>query len=156
MYAIYTEYDVASKKMLEKCKTVDEAINFYQDNYEGTLGYGYLMVVDRTGDSATITWDWEQNLMRVTRKNGSFQVIGIGSKYIYPRLNSDNYEVSVDYFRGLLKNTSIDITAYSNIYDLQKCVIYVYCQHNFDQVVQYDFKQELGKGKHSFFLKDIF
>ncbi len=156
MIAIYTQYDVASKKMLETCTTVEEAVGFYQRNYEGTLGYGYLMVADKTGASATITWDWDQNQMRVTRKNGSFQVIGVGSKYIYPRLNGSNFEVSVDYFKDLLKNTSRDDTAYSNIYDLQQGVIYVYCQHNFDNVLQFNLTQELDKGKHAFFLKDLF
>lgn len=156
MYAIYTQYDVASKKMLETCATLDEAINFYQKNYEGTLGYGYLMVADKTGASATITWDWEKSELRVTRKSGSFQVIGVGSQYIYPRLNGGNYEVSIDYFRELLKNTSRDDTAYSNIYDLQQGVIYVYCKHNFDKMVRFDLGQELAKGEHSFFLKDIF
>jgi hypothetical protein len=156
MIAVYTQYDVASKKMLETCATVEEAIGFYQMNYEGTLGYGYLMVADKTGASATVTWDWDQNQIRVTRKSASFQVIGVGSKYIYPRINTGNDEVSVDYFRDLLKNTSRDDTAYSNIYNLKQGLIYVYNQHNFDKVVQFDLMQELAKGEHSFFLKDLF
>ncbi len=156
MWKIYTQYDVASKKMLETCATVEEAISFYQRYYEGTFGYGYAMVADKTGVSATLTWDWEQNQMRVTRKNGSFQVTGIGSKYIYPLFNAGKYEVSVDFFRETLKKTSIDMTAYSNIYDLQQGIIYLYNQGDFDHVVQLDIKQELAKGSYSIYLKDLF
>ncbi len=156
LLAIYTQYDLSSKKMLETCATVEEAASFYEQYYEGTLGYGYLMVADKTGASATITWDWDKNEMRVARKSGSFQVVGIGSKYIYPRLNEGNHEVSADYFKELLKETSIDITAYSNVYDLQQGIIYVYSQGDFDAVKVFDLKQELSKGSHAFYLKDLF
>ena len=156
MYAIYMQYDLSSKKMLETCATVEEAIIFYQQHYEATLGYRYVMVADKTGASATITWDWDQNQMCVTRKSGSFQVTGSGSRYIFTRLNEESEEVSVELFKELLKSTSVDITAYSNIYDLQQGIIYVYHQGEFESVVQFDLKQELAKGSHSFYLKDLF
>lgn len=156
MMKIYTQYDSTSKKMLETCATVEEAILFYQQYYEPVFGYAHIMIVDKTGASADITWDWAKNTMSVTHKSGSFQVIGLGRDYIYPRLDADDYEVSVDSFRELLKNTSIDITAYSNIYDLNQGVVYVYNQHDFENVVQFNLKEELDKGSHSFYLKDLF
>ncbi len=153
---LYTKYDTTSKKMLESCATVEEAVLFYQKYYEAIFGYAYMMVVDKTGASATFTWDWDQNKMLIERKSGSFQVMGIGRDYIYPRLKADNYVVSVDSFRELLKNTSLDFTAYSNICDLKKGEVYVYNHHDFDNVMQFNLEEELAKGSHSFYLKDLF
>lgn len=153
---LYTKYDTTSKKMLDTCATVEEAVLFYQKYYEGIFGYAYTMVADKTGASAIFTWDWDQNKMLIERKTGSFQVMGIGKDYIYPRLNADNYEVSVDNFRELLKNTSRDDTAYSNICDLKNGEVYVYNQHDFDFVQQFNLEEELKKGSHSFYLKDLF
>jgi len=82
MWQICTRYDITSKQMLESCATVEEAI----------------------------TWDWDKNEMRVTRKNDTFQVIGIGRDYIYPRLSRDSFEVSVESFRELLNNTPFSLT----------------------------------------------
>jgi hypothetical protein len=153
---LYTKYDTTSKKMLDSCATVEEAVLFYQKYYEGIFGYAYTMVVDKTGASATFTWDWDQNKMSIERKTGSFQVMGIGRDYVFSRLNVVSYEVSVDNFRELLKNTSRDDTAYSNIYDLKNGEVYVYNQHDFDFVMQFNLEEELAKGSHSFYLKDLF
>lgn len=110
MWQICTRYDVTNKQMLESCATVEEAIIFYQGHYEASFGYAHIMVTDRSGASAAITWDWDKNEMRVTRKNDTFQVIGIGRDYIYPRLSRDSFEVSVESFRELLNNTPFSLT----------------------------------------------
>ncbi len=131
MWRICTRYDVTSKQMLESCATVEEAVIFYQSHYEASFGYAHIMVADRSGASADITWDWDKNEMGVTHKSDTFQVIGVGRNYIYPRLSRDGFEVSVDSFRDLLMNTSMDATAYSYICDLKQGTVYVYVKRNY-------------------------
>ena len=156
MWQICTQYDVASKQMLETCATVEEAIDFFQRHYEPSFGYAHIMVADRSGASAVITWDWDKNELSVTRKSGSYQVIGIGRDAIFPRISSGSFEISVESFRDLLKHTSMDATAYSNIYDLKQGTVYVYNRRDYENPLWFDLKTELAGGAHSFFLKDLF
>ena len=156
MWQICTQYDVASKQMLEKCATVEEAIDFFQRHYEASFGYAHIMVADKSGASVEITWDWDNNKLGVTRKAGSFQVIGIGRDTIFPRISSEGFEVSVESFRDLLESASMDATAYSYILDLKQGTVYVYNQRGYENPIQFSLETELAKGSRSFFLKDLF
>lgn len=156
IWQICTQYDVTSKQMLEECTTVEEAISFFHQHYEASFGYAHILVTDRSGASAEITWDWDRNELGITRKTGAFQVIGVGRDYIVPRISSGSFEVSIDSFRDLLMNTTMDITAYSNIYDLKQGVVYVYNRRDFEHAIRFDLKTELDKGSQAYFLKDLF
>ncbi|MHC1785801.1 MAG: hypothetical protein AB9880_01885 [Christensenellales bacterium] len=156
MWQICTLYDVTSKQMLEACATLEEAVAFYGQHYEASLGYAHILVTDRSGASADITWDWARNALGVTRKSDTFQVIGIGSDYIFPRLSTAGYNPSVESFRDLLRYTSIDATAYSNIYDLKQGLVYVYNQRDYEHPILFDLKAELGKGLRLYLLKNLF
>jgi len=155
-WQICTLYDVASKQPLEACATLEEAVAFYGQHYEASFGYSHFLVTDSSGASADITWDWARNELDVTRKSDTFQVIGIGKDYIFPRLSIDGYEPSVESFKDLLRYTSLDATAYSNIYDLKQGLVYVYNRRDYEHPILFDLKTELGKGLRSYFLKDLF
>ena len=156
LVALYMEFGMPSQKMLQTCATVEEAITFFQQHYEGVFGYAYIMLADKTGASATITWNWEKNELAINRKSGEFQVIGVGSKAVFDKMNSGKYEVSTDAFKALLQKASIDITTYSNIYDLNTGSITVYQHRNFDQSYQFLLSEELAKGPHTCLLSDLF
>ena len=76
MWQLCTQCDVTSKQMLENCVTVEEAISFYLNHYESNFEYAHIIITDRCGVSAAITWYWNKMEMRVTHKSDTFQVIG--------------------------------------------------------------------------------
>lgn len=153
---MYGRYGMPAKKMLETCATVEEAVAFFQTHYEGVFGYAYILVADRGGASCTITWNWEKGELSVNRKAGDFQVIGTGSKAVFGAMNGTGYAASADFFRDLLKMTAVDITAYSNIYDLNTGSVTVYRQGDFESAWRFELTQELQKGRREYKLQDLF
>ena len=68
-------------------------------------------------------------------------------------------EVSIDSFRKILSAVHVEgetRTVYSNIYDLNKGFIYVYNQHDFDNVVVINIKDEFNKGERVIKFSSIF
>lgn len=153
---MYATYGMPAKKMLETCATVEEAVAFFQTHYEGVFGYAFIFVADRSGASCTITWDWEKGELAVHRKAGDFQVIGTGSKAVFGAMNGAGYAANPDFFRDLLKKTAVDITAYSNIYDLKTGSVTVYRQGDFESAWRFELSLELQKGRREYRLQDLF
>ena len=155
LVAMYARYDMPAKSMLQTCATVEEAVTFFRTHYEGVLGYAFIMLADKSGASCTITWNWEKGDLAVNRKAGDFQAIGIGSKAVFDAMNGTGFAATPDFFRDLLKDTAVDITAYSNIYDLKTGSVTVYRGGVFDEAYRFLLPEELVKGRREYRLSDL-
>lgn len=143
-------------KLMEECATVKEAIDLLEQYYIPQFAQAQLMLADKTGASAIIEGDI------IHYKSGKFQV---ATNFYLSQIKGDNYpcsrykiamkmlkkgEVSVDLFKKILHATHMKgnlKTQYSNIYDLNKGMVYLYHSGDFDNVRMIDFKKELKKGK---------
>jgi predicted choloylglycine hydrolase len=160
------------ERMLEKCRTLDEAISFLnQFNIKG-LKRHHIMVVDRKGNSAII--EWGSDCVEVLRKTGDFQVTtnftnsnpGLAGWYPCRRFSTATEmlrrmtSLNVDAFAAILRavhNPGDQYpTVYSNVYDLAAMLVYVYYNHNFDEYVTFDIHAELSADQHVFFLPGLF
>jgi hypothetical protein len=65
---------------------------------------------------------------------------------------------SVDLFRDILDavQNAAGGTTYSNIYDLNQRIVYVYFFHDFEYEVVFDLDEELANGAHFYELPDLF
>lgn len=156
LISFYKSNANANDILLETCKTVDDALLFYTKYYEPSFGYAQLLVADKNGNSAVLTWDWDKNQKTITRKNGEYQVIGVGTEIIERELRKGEYEVTDLYFRMLLKDASINFTRYSNIYDLKNGTVEVFKMRDFRESIKFKLSDELGKGKANYSLESFF
>jgi hypothetical protein len=69
--------------------------------------------------------------------------------------NKKTYTVA--YFRSVLYSVrNPRATVFSNIYDLQNLIIYIYHNRNFDEHIKIDILKELQYDEHSYYLPDCF
>lgn len=167
--------DDLSKKIMEKCATVEDVLKTLDIHHIEYLKNGsQIFIADRTGSSAIIEGD------NIIRKEGRFQIVTnfhqskvakeskpcqwykLGCNRYKTALNMLNVsqEVSVNYSRDILKAThqsGIFVkTLYSNIYDLKRGIVYIYQMHDFNNVVELNLSTELRKGSHSYDLPSLF
>jgi Acyl-coenzyme A:6-aminopenicillanic acid acyl-transferase len=160
--------------MASQCASVEDVIKmFSRYNLESMSNY-QMFVVDKSGDSAIIEGD------DIIRKSVSYQVVTnfYQSKIAenlrpchWPTRSCMRYRkaanmlslqsrASIAQFRKILDETHQDTvfgrTLYSNIYDLNKGLIYLYYYHDFDNVVVIDLKKELRLGRHYYELPSLF
>jgi penicillin V acylase-like amidase (Ntn superfamily) len=153
-------------KVMAECATVEEVLAVFDkhnlDNMEGHQ----LMFGDAQGDSVIIEGD------AIVRKQGRFQVVTNFRQSLTPagqetceryktavRMLEHSDEVSIPVFRRVLMAVHQEAdspTLYSNIYDLQRQVVYLYHFHNFENVVVLDLAEELKKGKRELDLPALF
>jgi hypothetical protein len=130
------------------------------------LQSGQLFFGDRFGHSLIIDGD------TVLPKEGKFQVAANFRQVEYPappypsdRFNrasamlSDASAFSVGLFRDILDAVHLEgetPTQYSQVYDLQNGLIYLYHFHDFEHVVVIDIFAELAKGPHSAAISSLF
>jgi penicillin V acylase-like amidase (Ntn superfamily) len=150
---------------LAKCSTVSEVLEVF-DQYNLEVMYFFqLFFVDRFGDSVIIEGD------DIIYREGDFQVVssflqshpelgGIGTAferyYTAVSMLENMSEFSVDYFTLICDSTDLDITVFSNIYDITKGKMYIYYYMNYETVLEIDFNQELSKGKSRIHLGSLF
>ncbi len=159
------------ERMLEKCSSVDQAIEFLGKYNISGFRRHHIMVVDKTGASAIL--EWGRDSLSVIRKQGYYQVItnfnvtdpnlaGWYPCWRYSKADTalkNMNELSVDLFRTILDDVHMEgrfETVYSNIYDLKNNIIYVYHFHNFEEYIKIDITDELKKGRHSYYLPSLF
>lgn len=155
------------QKVMRECASVEEALKLI-DNYNLQYFRRFqVMVVDRSGDSAIIEGDVIQ------RKKGKFQVctnfylsqikegddIPCDRYKIATNLLSKD-ELTVDAFRNILAAVHQEGvqggTLYSNIYDVNHGLVYLYHFHNYENVVVINLEDELRKGKHTIDIPPLF
>jgi penicillin V acylase-like amidase (Ntn superfamily) len=154
------------KIVLERAKTVDEALNIFPKYYVvfGTfLGNPmvHYMIVDKEGNSAIL--EYIDGKMVVIKNNTDSKVmtnhfiskpeLGSDSKTSFERykiakenLNNVN---SVDDAYDLLRRVNQKTTVWSTVYNLNEQKIYL-CYKNSSFVFDFNLKEELSKGTHGY------
>jgi tetratricopeptide (TPR) repeat protein len=149
-----------SRKIMEECATVEEAIAIYSKYNKSSLQYARYLFVDRTGASAIVGWiDGE---LKFIRDKGGFQAIGFKEDTASSMLKSIKEQkdaVSVDDVKAVLKACHQEgryPTQYSNICDLKNNVVYMFLYHDYSTVVKFDANEEYKKGEHNYRLLPFF
>lgn len=159
------------ERVLETCATAEEVIQFVDQHDLSGLGKAQFLFADKKGNSIIVCpgTDGEMNIIQ---KEGVYQVI-TNFNVTYPQLGGypcwrysaasrmlkeiENEEnLTVEYFAEILKNVFQRHTAYSTIYDPVNGLIYLYNQHNFDEVHVFNLKDELEKGNCSYYIPMFF
>lgn len=163
-------------KILEDCATVDEAIQLFEKYYWEGFRVSQLMVVDKTGESAIITYD--KNGLAVTKRERSYQVctnfrissnediknahwynIGFG-RFKKARKEMQNSEdLNEKHFLSILKATRqkniFAKTIYSTVFNLHTGDIILSVNGNFSRLTKINLFEELKKSRHSYYLSDL-
>lgn len=158
------------EKILATCATVEDAIELFEKYNVSALASGKYPIADRTGASVVV--EYGKGQVQYVRKNGVYQ---ISTNFVFTNVKNENYpctryriadkmlknteNISLDLVRAILSATHNEgryPTVYSNICDLKNGDIYIYNFHNFEEVVKFNLKEELKKGKKSYDLPSLF
>lgn len=161
-----TFYGNVMKMVLEKCATVEQALEMLDKYNLGMLMTGQIMIGDASGNAAIIEGDV------IIRKEREYQIC---TNFYQSQVKDQNYpcnryitansmldsakSVNVKFMSKILSATHNEgegSTLYSNVYDLKRKIIYIYHFHDFDNVIEIDLDEELKNGKHAYQLADIF
>ncbi|MGD2034778.1 MAG: carcinine hydrolase/isopenicillin-N N-acyltransferase family protein [Bacteroidales bacterium] len=145
------------KLMLQNCANVKEAIDFIENYNIHELKNAHMLIADKLGNSAVI--EWNGNDISVIKNEQDYQVLTNFNIYDAKesRLKSGRYckaseqlekcdTLTVDFVKEVLKCVHQNgkyPTLYSNVYDLQNQLVYVYYRHNYEYVHVFDIKKEL-------------
>jgi len=162
----YTD-DNPHDMVMRSCSTVSEVIILMKQYNLSFMKNYQLMFVDKYGDSAIIEGD------KVVWKNDYYQVCtnfyhtnpSLGG---YPcwRYNTavelfegHSDSISVPFFRDILSATHQEgqyPTLYTNIYDLQNGMVYLYYNHFYDEVIKIDLQEGLSRGNHKYNIPPLY
>jgi len=159
-------------EVMAECATVDEVLEFFERYNLAMMARFMLMFADAAGDSVIIEGD------EFIRKSGAFQVVtnfyqsdDAEGKNAYGEGKAcARFEIANDMLEGAKRVNISDArtvlnavhaegksrTLYSNIYDLDDRIVYVYNFHDFENEVQIDLTEELKKGAHVADLPSLF
>ena len=162
-------------KILEECATVDEVIELFEKYHWDGFCLSQLMVVDKTGQSAIITYS--QNKLAVTRGEKSYQLCtnfrisdssdlenfhwyNIGSgRFRKAEKQLQGQALTVERCFSVLQvtrqNNPFAKTIYSTVCELKAGDIHLSVDGDFSQVIELNLHEELKKGKHSYLLADL-
>jgi len=161
--------------ILSKCASVSEVIDWYQTHNMGGWWGNQIHWADSTGAAVVIGANGtvaftekahEKSFLISTNFNLADYSHGSFPCWRYTTVTDllDHYvglnDVTIDNLKSTLDNvhligTSAYIgTAYSHIFNLNTCEMYIYILGNYDEVLHLDLAEELDKGKHSYRLTD--
>ena len=143
-----------SERMLESCRSVDDAIVFYRTHREPDFARAKILVADRTGASAIIgAKDGVLTVERSTTSRG----FGFGAKKLGPALAKAPAPTVADgssILRACLQDGEF-ATKYSNAYDLRSGEIHLFPAPGSTDKVRLNLADELNKGPHHYCLPRI-
>jgi hypothetical protein len=144
----------SSQRMLESCRTVDEAIEFYKTHLEADFHRSKILIADRSGASVIIgAHDGKLQLQRETHCRG----FGYGAEALRKMLtpkSEASVENGVKILRAALQNGQFG-TKYSNIFDLKSGDIFLFQLAERNHSVKLNLSAELAKGPHYYDLSEI-
>lgn len=162
-------------KILEECATIDEVIKLFETFHWDGFRVAQLMIVDKTGESAIITY--KDNALAVTKTKNQFQVctnfrIASGQdmrNYRWYNIGSQRYNKAtqllenqgltvdncISILKATLQNSIFAKTIYSSVFNLNTGDIHISINGAFSQIVQINLFEELKNGKHSYYLYDL-
>ncbi len=159
------------KYILWKCTSVNDTIDVFQQYNIAETWNWQLLVADSNGDSVVIVAGPDENLWFI-RRTGTYQLITNGN-IAYPELGQSDSSalryylanltltemgdnITISNARDVLDAAHSDYTAFSSVYDLIHRDIYVFFNHDFSKVVQFNLDEELAKGAHEFEIHALF
>ncbi len=159
-----------TKKVIEECATVDEAIKLFSEYNFREVWRGHYLIGDRFGNSVIIepfTFIGREHDYQVATNFLLSKTDPETSNDERYRMASNLFEqsdgISVDLFRHVLDETHMEdytgfgsVTLYSYICDLKKGDVYIYNFHDYDNVVKLNIHEELKKGAHSILISSLF
>jgi hypothetical protein len=163
--------------IMQKCKTVDEVYAFFDTLnmhiLDGSPLFhgGMFLFVDKTGKYLVVEADKMMfgNDDKFVLANFSY----CGTRDL-STVKIERYRKGVAYLRNKPLQTDLafctslsdtmsvnrsrvgDGTLYTNIYDLEEGLIYLYFYHDFSRRVTFNLKEELSKGNHSYRFAELF
>ncbi|QGY43445.1 hypothetical protein GM418_07160 [Maribellus comscasis] len=156
--------------VLEKCKTVEEAIEFVQKYSQPYLKFSHILVADAKGGA--VVFEWGNNRMNYIRKGDDNFLIATNfnlTETFHPEKECNRYatakkmlsenEPSVSLFEEILSLTHAEgkfPTVYSNLCDLKKRKMYLYNFHNFSFRKAFDLQNEFEKGEKKYLVRSFF
>lgn len=155
-----------AEKALEECQNISELVNLFDQYYFPALQKSQLFFVDKEGNSVIIGGDantFKENNFQVC--TNFFQTHPELGGYPCWRYNNafqmleQSEEISIDLFKNILDAVHIEQfspTQYSNIYDLNNGLIYLYYYHDFNNVIVLNLTEELELGYHNYSIPSLF
>ncbi|RKZ42341.1 MAG: hypothetical protein DRQ49_02170 [Gammaproteobacteria bacterium] len=155
--------------VLEKAQTVDEALQIFP---QYTVVFGAFLgnplvhykIVDKNGESAIVEYvDNEMKIIRgvnsqvMTNHYVTAPKLGTASETSFARYNAIKNNLQPPYsvakVQNLLATVSQKITLWSNVYDLNKQILYI--TYRDSKTVVFDLKNELYRGKQGYNLANL-
>jgi hypothetical protein len=143
-----------AERMLESCRTVDEAIAFYQNHWEPDLGRSWVLVADRSGASAIIgAKEGKLHVQRDTTCRG----FGFGRRTLEKTLPQQPTPDVGRAFEILSETaqTGKYATKYACVYDLAAGEIFIEVAGSQAAPVKLVLTEELAKGRHIYELSRL-
>jgi hypothetical protein len=154
------------EKVIQECASVEEALIIFENYYCEDQYKAPYLIGDARGFSMIVEGD------SIIMKNGNYQV-ATNFYHSHPELGGypcwryetaasmleNNNEISPYLFGSILSATHQEgryPTQDSSIYDLKKGIISLFYYHNFEEFIAINLKEELKKGSHSYYLRDLF
>jgi choloylglycine hydrolase len=157
-------------KIMGECATVEEVIAVAREyRFSGLRGQGQLLFADATGDAVILGGPDKDGDLDIIRKDRDIMVLtnffpnhpDMGG---YPclRFRSATHHLeqdprpTKDNFRHILETVSSKYTQYSNVFDLNNRIIWLYHQRDFAQGIELRLQDELAKGAHAYRIHHLF
>jgi hypothetical protein len=145
-------------QMLESCGTVEQAIAFFERNWEESFAYGQLLVADRTGKSAVIrAKDGKLDAPLIRQSQGighRFGLRGTEAVSMLAKVSTPTLPDAVRLLRATLQE-GVNATKYSVVFNLNAPDIYVYRFPEHSEPTRFNLSQELEKGPHYYDIPDL-
>jgi hypothetical protein len=145
-------------RMLESCATVEEAVTFFENNWEESFSYGRLLVADRTGKSVILrAKDGKLHAPIVTRSQGMGHRFGMRGNQATPMLAKISQPTLDDAARLLefTRQEGVHATKYSVVFDLNTRDIWLYGFPKQTDAVQFNLPQQLTRPAHYYDIPEL-
>lgn len=140
-----------AERMLESCKTVAEAMAFYQHYAEPGFAAGTMLIADKTGTSVIIHAHNGQLQYALSHHSRGF---GYGNEAL-KQLLSPTLRPSLENGLPILQACRQDgryATKYASVYDLRNGALYLTSLPGQEESIRLDLAAELQKGGHFYAL----
>jgi hypothetical protein len=150
-------------KCMEECATVNDVIAIFDQYNLEFLETMQLLIADATGSSVIIEGNaifYKQPYYQVVT---NFRLSQNKPPYTCWRYNTaitlfENTDaISPGFFTSICDAThSEDFTQFSTVYDLEQKIIYLYWQHNYNQVKVFNLTEEIQTPYHIYSIPSLF
>ncbi len=165
--------------ILRECATVEEAIDMAKSYNWGSSLWYQIHLADATGDAVVISAGPDGELAFTRKEKGNGYLVSTNFNLAFYQENErkglcrrydaatdmlekieDEDDLTVEYFASILdtvhaEGSSVN-TLYSNVFDLENGVIYLYYWHQFDEVVTLNVTEEVARNPSPTRIEDLF